>query len=373
VLFFVYLIFLFLFLYASFFELKQGRVAFSIFSFLLLGFLAGGRADYGVDYEEYREIFESVPFITDFFSSDALVNIHGEYLFLLLCSIFKSMALGFEEFSLVFALLSVYINIYAFNKFGWSVSVAVLLYFSHNYFLKEMGQIRNGLSSAILLLSFYFLKNCENRKYFFSVILASLMHQAALSFLLAYFIIRRSFSFLFILLCIAFFLGVVGWLDMVIGLAGPYLPGRLVLYVDTEYYKNIGLGNPQTVKQLVFLVLFYLIFVDLSKNKNMSRDMAVMSFGYAIKLYMASVFFLFIFVEFDLLARRLASYFAVVEPIMLAQCLYLFVKNDYRWRYLLMVASIVLYASASIAFNMYSRDGFNGPYDNWIVSLVYKG
>lgn len=362
-----YVILLILFLSASFLKLKQGRLAFSIFLIAFLTFLAGGRADYGVDYEEYRKIFESVPSLSEFFSPDVLTDIHGEYFFLFLCSVLKSMGLSFEEFSVVFAFLSVFITVYAFNKFGWSVSAAVLLYFSHNYFLKEMGQIRNGLSSAILLMAFYYLKNFENKKYFLSVMLASFMHSAALVFFLAYFAIKRSFPFLFVLLVFAFVLGAVGWLDMVLGLVGQYLPSRLNDYIGTEYYSNIGLSNPQTVKQMIFCILFFLIFVEFSKNKKFSNDMAVVSFGYAVKIYMASVFFLLIFVEFDLLARRMASYFAIVEPVMLAQCLYLFATIGDRRRYFLLVAFIVLYASSSIFFNLYFREGFDGVYGNWMV------
>lgn len=368
-----YIILLILFLSASFFKLKQGQLVFSIFSIILLTFLAGGRADYGVDYEEYRNIFESVPFLSEFFSSDALTDIHGEYFFLLLCSILKSVGLGFEEFSVVFAFLSVFITIHAFNKFGWSVSAAVLLYFSHNYFLKEMGQIRNGLSSAILLMAFYYLKNFENIKYFFFVLLASFVHSAALIFSLAYFAIKRSFSFLFVLLAFAFILGAVGWLDMALGLVGQYLPSRLNDYIGTEYYSNIGLSNPQTIKQIIFCILFFLIFVEFSKNKKYSNDMAVVSFGYAVKIYMVSVFFLLIFVEFDLLARRMASYFAIVEPIILAQCLYLFATIGDRRRYFLLVMFIVLYASSSVFFNLSFREGFDDNYGNWMVYPPSEG
>lgn len=370
---FTYFVFLILFLSASFFKLEQGRLVFSIFSIVLLTFLAGGRADYGVDYEEYRKIFESVPFLSEFFSPDALIDIHGEYFFLLLCSVFKSTGLGFEGFSVIFAFLSVFVNVYAFNKFGWSVSAAVLLYFSHNYFLKEMGQIRNGLSSAILLMAFYYLKSFQNKKYFFSVILASLIHLAALAFFLAYFAIKRSFYFLFVLLAFAFVLGAVGWLDIVLGLAGQYLPSRLSAYIGTEYYSNIDLNNPQTVKQIIFCFLFFLIFIEFSKSKKFSDNMAVVSFGYAVKIYMVSVFFLLIFVEFDLLARRLASYFAIVEPVMLAQCLYLFFKGENRWKYYLLVMFIVLYASSSIFFNLSFREGFDEAYGNWMVFTSSEG
>ena len=370
---FAYVIILILFLSTSFFKLKQRRLAFSIFSIVFLTFLAGGRADYGVDYEEYREIFESVPFLSEFFSSDVLADIHGEYFFLLLCSILKSVGLGFEEFSVVFAFLSVFVTIYAFNKFGWGVSAAVLLYFSHNFFLKEMGQIRNGLSSAILLMAFYYLKNFERKKFFISVVLASLMHSAALVFLFAYFAIKRSFCFLFALLAFAFVLGAVGWLDVALGLVGQYLPSRLSDYIGTEYYSNIGLSNPQTIKQMVFCILFFLIFVEFSKNKKFSADVALVSFGYAVKIYMVSVFSLLIFVEFDLLARRIASYFAIVELIILTQCLYLFATiGDWR-RYFLLVAFIVLYASSSAFFNLSFREGFDGAYGNWMVSPLSEG
>lgn len=323
--------------------------------------------DYGVDYDEYRKIFEDVPCLNEFFGSDALADIHGEYFFLLLCSVLKSIGLSFEGFSLVFALLSVFITVYAFNKFGWGVTVAVLLYFSHNYFLKEMGQIRNGLSSAILLMSFYYLKNFENKKYFFSVVLASLIHSAALVFLLAHFIIKRSFYSLFALLAFVFVLGFVGWLDMALGLVGQYLPERLSDYIGTDYYSNIGLSNPQTVKQMAFCILFFLIFDEFSKNKKISNDMAVVSLGYTVKIYMASVFFLLIFVEFDLLARRMASYFAIVEPIIMAQCLYLFAAIGERRRYFLLMAFIFLYATVSIFFNVSFREGFDGVYKNWML------
>lgn len=368
-----YIVFLLLFLFANFFDLKQGRIAFSIFAIFLLTFLAGGRADYGVDYEEYRTIFEDVPIFTEFFIPDALIGIHGEYFFLLLCSIFKSIGLNFEEFSVIFAFFSVFFTIYSFNKFGWSVSAAVLLYFSHNFFLKEMGQVRNGLSSAILLMAFYYIISSQNKKYIFSVVLASCMHLVALVFFLAYFVRNRSFYFLFLSLILAFFLGGIGWLDGVLGIVGQYLPSRLSDYIGTEYYSNIGLTNPQTVKQLFFCILFYFIFVQFSTDKEFSKNAVVVSFGYALKVYMVSVFFLFLFVEFDLLARRLASYFAIVEPVMLAQCIYLFSRKGWTRLTCVLIIFIVIYSLSSIFFNLYVREGFEGNYSNWIVSRWSEG
>jgi hypothetical protein len=368
VLWFTFYTLLLLFLVSQFVKFTKGTtLALAIAITLALSLLAGGRTDYGVDYDEYVAIFEATPQLQDFFSIGALAGIHGEVVFLLMCSVAKSIGMGYEQFFLLFSLLTVSITIHAYRKLGWGISAAVLLYFSHNFLLKEMGQIRNGMSSAVLLLALYSLQHRRYKAYLVYVLIASAIHQAAIIFLLARFIINRNFLFVFLLLILAFAFGAIGWLQIAMNIFGQIFTGRLAMYTNTEYFNNIGLYNPQTVKQLIFSLLFYLYLNEMIKSRSVIGDYSIKLFSNALKIYLMSVLFLFVFVEFDLIARRLASYFAILEPVIFAHMLYLTKKTKLKNLYFSLIIFIVLYASVSTFANLNFRDGFNVTYKNWMV------
>jgi hypothetical protein len=360
--------FITVFLSTAFIQIRDGERLFALFAAALLGFLAGGRLDYGVDYEEYRIIFDSVPFLWTFFDQGALLDIHGEYVFLFLSTAFKSIGLGFEAFALFFAFLTVSTNIYAFRKFALPLSVFVLLYFSHNFLLKEMGQIRHGLSSAILLLSFYYLTRKRIGLYVLFTLIASLFHAAALIFICASLAIRTRFSLLFVFVALSFIIGSTGWLNASINLFGSYLPSRVVEYVGSEYHQNIGLNNPQTIKQLFFSIIFYIMYLDISKRKLSISPITVNLLAGSLKVYILSVVFLNTLVEFDLIARRLASYFSIVEPLIFACVLQIYHKHGIQSKYWPLMGFVSIYAGVSFYINTTFRENFNGHYLNWIVS-----
>ena len=129
---------------------KEGRLFLYILIVFVLIIFAGFRSD-DPDYWNYSASFEEIcrnhrPRIAD----------PGFNLLLQVIATF-SHAPVFMFFSV--AAIAVSLNAISIYRYTPYFFAAILLYFGHNFCLKEMIQIRVGLASAICIFSFYYLMN----------------------------------------------------------------------------------------------------------------------------------------------------------------------------------------------------------------------
>lgn len=121
--------------------------------FIALIFLAGFRFE-SIDYFSYQDLFNDTN-LTDFsipFFTTSLGTTGMEFIWASFSSLFKNMGLSFEVWLFFVAFISISIKFYHFKKWTPYFLFALVLYLSL-WFSKDMGQIRNGLAAAILLLS----------------------------------------------------------------------------------------------------------------------------------------------------------------------------------------------------------------------------
>lgn len=107
-----------------------------------------------IDYFGYEELFYNTN-LNDFsfpFFKGALGTTGKEYLWATISSVFKFLGFAFPIWVFFIALVSVSIKFYYFKKFTPYFLLAVAIYITQS-FIKDMGQIRNGLAGAILLFS----------------------------------------------------------------------------------------------------------------------------------------------------------------------------------------------------------------------------
>lgn len=236
---------------------------------------------------------------------------------------------------LTIAILSVSLNVKCFNDYGKFAIIALLFYFVHNYLLKEMIQIRSGLSCAIGLYNIRNLSKGNYVKFWLFEFLAITLHLGAIILILGWLLKRFSITrqqWIFLLI-LCFLIGMIYPFGSLLK-NFPYFDSlsRIQIYsYDEEQGRSLGiLDNPATLKQL-FLCGILLFFY------NKFRD--VKYFTILTSMYIASTCWLMLWNDFAIVGARLATYLSVGEPILISGILSLFSS---RYRPLLLLGLIAI-------------------------------
>lgn len=178
---FYYLIFLIIASF-SFVEGKPGS-RFYIFSGLLLFSIAALRAE-GVDrdYQGYIEYYNDV-------LNAGFENVEPSFIFIvrMVDGFFGSITYLF----VVYALLGVFIKLYAIDKLTSQKNLALLVYYSGFFLLLELTQIRAGVAAGFFLLCIKPIRDRNYKKFLIFAALAFCFHYSAIVIFPLYFVGNR--------------------------------------------------------------------------------------------------------------------------------------------------------------------------------------
>ncbi|WP_449437240.1 EpsG family protein [Pedobacter steynii] len=230
------------------------RVIILIFIGLLLATLAGLR--YGDrDYLNYLDTYDSVAkLFTDFDATD----IHGEPGYLLLNRICKTLGLGSIGVFTIMSFSSVTLSLNFFRKHSPYFLIAVLIYFSHVFMLRDMMQIRAGLAASI---SLYALKYIDKRKFLpfiLILLLGASMHGGVLILIIVYFCYPSYLKYprsIIYVVALGFVLGLVLNAGLIEALITRFfnIPAVTIYLADPEYFASLGLFNMVLIKNVILL------------------------------------------------------------------------------------------------------------------------
>lgn len=312
---------------------KEGRLFLYILIVFVLIIFAGFRSD-DPDYWNYSASFEEIcrnhrPRIAD----------PGFNLLLQVIATF-SHAPVFMFFSV--AAIAVSLNAISIYRYTPYFFAAILLYFGHNFCLKEMIQIRVGLASAICIFSFYYLMNRRMKTFWVLLFCAVTVHLTTIVFLLAYltqkYLSRKQ---------LLYFVGG----SLAIGLLFPFgailktymgINPRLdsyIAYGSDGYAQSMGILNNLNAMKCLIIFAFLYYFYDSLNSKNRY-------FRLLFSSYSAGLCWLLLFNDFAIIGARMSNVLLSVEPILLTYPFGIF-KQGSKWIYL-----VSLIALAIIMFNM---------------------
>ena len=242
---------------------------------------------------------------------------------------------------LVTAAIAVVLNGISFYRYTHFIFGALLLYFCHNYCLKEMIQIRAGLASSVCLFSLYYLRNGRLRKYFLLLALAISIHMTSAVFFLTYFAYKHlDKKKILICVMISLFIGIFTPLGAVLKtvLGIDERLDSYIAYGNEGYAQTLGIWtNLNTVKCLiVFMGLYYFYDCLAAKFKY---------FEVLFKCYIVGLCWLICFNDFAIIGARMSNILLSAEPVLLTYPFYLFKKKSR------VVYSGVIIALAVIIFN----------------------
>ncbi|MFV0306038.1 MAG: EpsG family protein [Moheibacter sp.] len=117
-----------------------------------------------------------------------------EYGYLLLNKLISSVGLGYGAFTLLIAVIALWLKTTTIYKYGGYVFMALLIYYVPTYFFEEQIHVRQGMANAITIFSIRYIINRDLRRFLICLVVAFYFHKSAVAFLLAYWIVKIKFN-----------------------------------------------------------------------------------------------------------------------------------------------------------------------------------
>lgn len=339
-------------------ELKPYAKFLLVLIYATILFIAGFKYA-SIDYFGYQDLFNEAdfsyfgfPFYTATFGTTGM-----EFVWASFSSLFKLIGLPFTAWVFFVAFISVSIKFYFYKKLTPYFLLAVAIYISMS-FVKDIGQLRNGLAGAILLFSIYPIIERKLIKFLFVILLAFGVQAyaiVALPLFWLYPIFKKARFSLIAMLAILVFLSFFGGISEIIlstirsfSLVPEGIIHKLEGYASSSSSRIVMFtitGSTYTLFSLLFLVF---------KDKIFNFNKALFLFGV---MHTYGLFLFLLFTGIDTLTARSLDLFSMTSlPFLLLAPLY-FSKGFTRLAFVLL---ILLFCGLKLYSTM---DGFN-PYQN---------
>lgn len=300
------------------------RKALLLFEITILSLFAGCRYDVDIiDFSIYWDGYLEVAKYGLHYSrlTEAVAFEPGYNLLMYIVSFFSnSPILGF----LTIATLSVSITLCNYQRYTKYALIAVIIYFSHTFLLREMIQIRAGLAAAIALWALRYIELQKPVRFVLTMLLAMSFHLASGIVLLVYVVYQLNWSrrVWARLVLVSFIIGI----SMPLGQLLNSLPGGGIFQRIQNYVWMISdepsgiLTNPTILKQLFFSFLCI---------KYWNRLIAIVPhFRLFAVPYLMSICWLMLWNDFPIIASRIATFLSITEPLIVSSILYLVTQKS---------------------------------------------
>lgn len=240
------------------------------------------------------------------------------------------------------ALISISLNTITIARLTPFIFSALILYFCHNYCLKEMIQIRVGMASALCLFSLYYYYKHNLKVVILLLLIAASIHITSCIFGLVYIInhINNKKIFLYCVI-ISLIIGTLyplgSVLKSMIGFGGRL--DAYIAYGDSGYGQSLGIwSNLNAVKCLIIFCGLYYYYDELSKKNKY--------FYLLFRSYVFGLCWLICFNDFAIIGARMSNILLSTEPILLTYPYTLFKKGS-RFIYSLAIIflSFIIFSS----------------------------
>ena len=295
---------------------KNLNLVLTIISVITLLLVLGIR-DIGIgkDDLQYVKIFDDIPPLDLLLDEKLGLNAESiEIGFVFLISFIKFFFLDYNAIFFIVGSVSLFTLGYVYYRASPIFFISILIFFSHFYLYRDLNQIRAALSCAILLNLLFFI----NKGRIYDVLIvafSSLFHIASLVMLLyvfakKYYLSNSRVIGILALSIIVGCSGIVEWFLSIIPGGGSYITTKLTNYANSEIHgASIPLFDLTNIKNIFILGLTLIYRTELTKIKY---------FEGVFLLMVINVCWRITFLDVSILAARGATFFAIIEPILVA-------------------------------------------------------
>lgn len=309
------------------------------------------QAGVGTDDWQYISKFNDVPHVGYWLTGEFIYTFAKVWMepgYILTGAIVKFFTESYIGLFLVIAFFSVGIACYNYFRYSPYIFLTLLLFFVHSFLYRDINQIRSAVAAA---LGLFLVSQIYYRQHFrvvVTVLFSSLFHMAAISYCFLYIIsffkvTRRRLIFLVVSGLILGAFGVSSYIISVLPGLG-FISQKLENYGSTSrFVDSVGLLDVTNIKNMFFFFVLAALWERLRSRVNYFETMMVFfSFG---------TFWRLAFSDFGIIAARIATFFTIVEVILIP-CIILAFKQK-----LIPFLLVLLYAFLMLYLNLFSKEG----------------
>ncbi len=331
----------------SFLEVYNNRSYKSVWVFIwILVVMIGLRAWVGADYPIYLRSYnfygERVSY-SDIFEN-ALGRGDGlemEWLYILLGKVLYLFDMPFFIFTLFVAVISITIKYRVFDKNVLYGALAMLLYLHPTLYTSDGGHMRQGLSMAMVLFSFEYIKKRNLLMFMFIMYIAIGFHKSVTLFIPMYWLVRIPLNstriLLLVLVCMALSpLKVYQYIALLDTLAPEEV------YSGFQSYESVDIDVTSGFIKLNDLICIFYTYFLVTYDKEASERIPY--YEYMRNIVVVGICMYFIFRWNNIFSSRLVSNFLIYTPIVLASIV-VAVKNEMLKKslHLVLIGFVVFY------------------------------
>jgi len=262
-------------------------------------------------------------------------------------AIVRQFSNNYSAMFLMVASIAVGITLYNYNNLSLSPMLSTLVYFSHTFLYRDMNQIRAGIAAAFAL--FLIIQIYERRRLaaLGTIAIAGLFHVAAFSLIIPWVAshVRMTKAIALAALALGVALGMVGIGNIIVPLMPDlgFITDRIQSYYSqSQHSYALGVFDVTNIKNITILSVAIMVW-ERAEARHSLYPILVMFFSLA-------VFWRLAFNDFAIIAARVATFFAIVEPVLVVTiALVLFRRN-------LAILAVSSYALAMLVLNLVVRD-----------------
>ena len=278
----------------------------SLFLFFISAFRVGVKPDY-YNYEYFYNLIDS--------GYDSYkYGLYGvEKSFLLISDFFSSFEYGFRYTLLFYSAVTLLFIYRSYSKLTPEPILALAVYYSFFFIIRDMGVIRAGLAYAILMFSLVFYVDRKVIKFSIAVLIASLFHQSSVVFFIlipfyfSEFLTERlklilAFSILF------YFSGIAQFVTEYFSSSSGYVGVKFQDYSkESDLNYALGFFDINNIKNVVLSMIgLYVHRKTTPKGIVFNAVLLVFVLGTCVRI---------IFLDFSSISGRLSSIFMSIEPV----------------------------------------------------------
>ncbi|MFR4519661.1 MAG: EpsG family protein [Fusobacterium sp.] len=274
--------------------IKKNKILFIMIGLLLIYKISTRTT--GIDFSSYVKIYERTQEL-DLKS----FSLRIEPLFLLMFLLSPTQVFAFG----IIGTISLYFKLNSILKFSYYPFLSLIYYIMFFFIKDDMGRIRAGVASAIMI---YATKYLESRKYLLFIFIAFLFHRSIILYFIVYILYNRNLSqkkleifFIFsILLSLIDFSKLIYCLTFI-----PYIKTTILLYIskiERIYF------SPIMIMKCFYVYLFFRYYKKLCLYKYFKQLFLV---------YLVGNMIYFSFNSINIIATRGSEIFSCIEFILL--------------------------------------------------------
>ena len=238
---------------------------------------------------------------------------------------------SFEVLILLYALISIYLNLRVIQRYSCNVPVSILLYLSPYFVLHDMIQIRAAVACAMMLWAITYIPSRDWKRYFTLITVAVLFHKSAMIFYPIYFLSGTRLNKKFYTAVVAILL-IAAIIHVSIGLFIKYIPipaiqAYYMAYAFTSWNAAPAVGVVILGKCIMALWMIWKI-----ENIQYVFPYAIIS----LKIFIASIACFILFTDIPVMAGRLYEATGVIDIYTMA----MFPLVAPKWKKLLVLLPI---------------------------------